>query len=201
MTSLRGRVTVVATPRYSAEGCEGASYRSAIVVRTADPARTLPDLLGRRCAVNDAASNSGMNLLRHAIMPFAVVGQRFFGGIVWTGAHAASVRAVAEDRADVAAVDCVTWAHLRHLRPLDTAGLRVLGWTATTLGLPLITGAGTDARTLDALRCVLDDVAHDPALAAIRTALLLEAFSVLESDAYEPVLGLEDQARSAGIAL
>ncbi len=198
VTSLKGRVTLVGTPCYRAEGCDGASYRSAIVVRASEPACTLADARGRRCAMNDAASNSGMNLLRHAIMPFAAGGARFFGEIVWTGAHAASLRAVLDDRADVAAVDCVTWAQLRRVRPEATAGLRVLGWTASTPGLPLITSARTDAHTIDALRSALDGVARDPALAAIRDALLLDGFTVLEPGAYDAVLELERHARSAG---
>ena len=194
-TSLRGRVILVAVPCYGAEGCEGAWYRSAIVVRAADPARTLADLRGRRCAVNDAASNSGMNLLRHAIIPFAAADHRFFREIVWTGAHAASVTAVANELADVAAIDCVTWAHLRHLRPADTTGLRVLAWTAATPGLPLITSVGTDDRTLDALRRALHDVARDAAMAPVRAALRLENFTMLDAEAYDVVLALEWQAQ------
>ena len=68
---IAGQVRMVATPRYTAEGCTGACYRSAIIVRTADPAGTLLDLRGRRCAYNEADSNSGMNLLRAAIAPLA----------------------------------------------------------------------------------------------------------------------------------
>ncbi len=188
-TALRGRVTVVATPCYRALGCQGASYRSAIVVRAAEPARTLAALRGRRCAVNDAASNSGMNLLRQAVA--ALPGRApFFGEIVWTGAHAASIRAVAEGRADVAAIDCVTWAQLQRLRPNLTAGLRVLAWTAASPGLPLITGAGTDAPTLAALRQAIDEVAGDPALAAVRDALLLDGVAVFEPGAYDAVLAI-----------
>ncbi len=195
-TALRGRVTLVATPCYGAEGCDGASYRSAIVVRAADPADSLAALRGRRCAVNDAASNSGMNLLRHAVMPFARGGAAFFSETVWTGAHVASLRAVADNRADVAAVDCVTWALLRRVRPDASAGLRVLAWTASSPGLPLVTGSGTDASTLAALRAALDEVARDPALALVRDALLLEGFSRLEPDAYDALLALEGQGRS-----
>ena len=37
-------VRLVATPRYTAEGCEGFRYRSLIVVRRGDPVRSLADL-------------------------------------------------------------------------------------------------------------------------------------------------------------
>jgi hypothetical protein len=77
VTSLRNALKVAATPRYGAPGCQGSSYRSAIVVSTKSIAATLDDLRGRRCAANDPTLNSGMNLLRALIAPLAG-GQRFF---------------------------------------------------------------------------------------------------------------------------
>jgi len=46
VTTLAGRVTLVATPCYRADGCDGAWYRSAIVVRASDSASSLADLRG-----------------------------------------------------------------------------------------------------------------------------------------------------------
>lgn len=43
--------------------------QSAIVVRADHPAETLAELRGSRWVVNEAASNSGMNLLRAAVAP------------------------------------------------------------------------------------------------------------------------------------
>jgi ABC-type phosphate/phosphonate transport system substrate-binding protein len=196
VTTLAGRVTLVATPHYRADGCEGAWYRSAIVVRGADSAGGLADLRGRRGAVNGPASNSGMNVLRAAIAPLAG-GGRFFSDIVMTGGHAASVQAVAGGMADVAAIDGVTWAHLRQLRPQETCGLRVLDWCAATPGLPLITSRLADAPTRSALLGALDDVARDPALATVRSDLRLEGFEALALSAYDSVLALERQAIAA----
>ena len=184
VTALKGRVSLVATPRYVAAGCEGARYRSAIVVRADDGARGLADVRGRRCAVNSLDSNSGMNLLRGAVSDLCDAGTRFFGGMVLTGAHAASLRAVAQGEADVAAIDCVTWALLGRVRPAAVAGLRVLGWSAASPGLPLITAMGGDVA---GLRAALEAVAVDPGLAWAREALLLEGFSVLPADAYDVI--------------
>jgi ABC-type phosphate/phosphonate transport system substrate-binding protein len=195
VTTLAGRVRLVATPCYGAPGCAGAWYRSAVVVRRADDAAGLADLRGRRCAVNDAASNSGMNLLRAAIAGVAGGGARFFNEVVMTGSHAASLQAVAAGDADVAAIDCVTWAHLQRLRPEQTQRLRVLAWTPATPGLPLITSLRTDAPTLGALIWALRDVAEDSSLAWVREALLLDGFEVLEVADYDVVLELERVAR------
>jgi ABC-type phosphate/phosphonate transport system substrate-binding protein len=196
-TSLRERVRVVATPRYSVDGCEGAFYRSAIVVRASDPATGLADLCGRRGAVNDWASNSGMNLLRAAIAPHAK-GAPFFAAVTVTGAHVASVEAVAAGGADVAAVDCITWGHLQRLRPAHTSALRVIAWTMATPGLPLIAATAIDDAHLSALRRALDDVGRDPALADVRAALMLDGFETLPEGAYHAILALEQDAIAQG---
>ncbi len=200
VTALRGRVALLATPRYTAPGCDGTLYRSAIVVREHACATSLTDLRGGVCAVNDATSNSGMNVLRAEVARLSPHMPRFFRNVVTTGSHAASVLAVAEGRADVAAIDCVTWAHLQRLRPSHTRGLRQLAWTAATPGLPLITSVLTSTAERDALLQALQDVADDPALAGIRAELLLCGFEVVGSDYYDTILDLQTGAQLAGYA-
>jgi len=180
-TRLEGQVQVVATPRYRARGCDGIDYRSAVVVRADHPACSLNDLRGGRCAVNDLASNSGMNLLRAEIAALAQ-GRAFFNSVSITGSHLASAKAVAHGDADLAALDCVTFAHLQRWRPELANGLRILSWTVRSPGLPLITSLATSAAQLAALRAVLDEVASDPTLQAVRDTLLLEGFGVVPAE-------------------
>lgn len=194
---LAARVQLVATPRYRAQGCEGPFRRSAIVVRAHEPAAQLSELRGARAAMNDAMSDSGMNLLRAAVAPLAH-GEAFFQGVSVTGSHLASAEAVAWGAADLAAIDAVTWAHLRRHRPALTFRLRVLGWTERTPGLPLITAATTGRDTLQALRRALTDVAADPQLAQARETLLLDGFSPLPAHYYRLTAHLEERAEALG---
>jgi len=196
-TRLEGRVRVVATPRYRARGCDGADYRSAVVVRADSVANSLHDLRGGRCAVNDLTSNSGMNLLRAEIAPLAG-GKTFFKSVLVTGSHLASVEAITQDEADIAAIDCVTWAHLQRWRSGLTDRLRVLTWTVRSPGLPLITSLGTSPSQVAALRAALDDVAGDPELREVRETLLLEGFSVTPAEHYRAALHLQDIAVGLG---
>ena len=57
-----------------------------------------------------------MNLFRATIAPVAG-GGAFFRAIMVTGSHEASVAAVAEGLADLAAIDCVSFALLERGRP------------------------------------------------------------------------------------
>ena len=168
---------IVGTPCYTAPGCAGRLYRSAIVVRASEPATQLSDVRHLRCAVNEPDSNSGMNLLRAAVAPLARSGP-FFASVIWSGSHNNSARLIAEGQADVAAVDCVTYAHLQRADPSLTAQLRVLDWTPAAGSLPYVTAQVTTDHTLAALRAALVAVMHDPALATARAALFLGGVDV-----------------------
>ena len=190
-------VRLVATPRYRAPGCDGPFHRSVIVVRADSAVASLAELRGARCAANGPASNTGMNLLRVEVAPLARDGV-FFGSIAFTGSHEASAERIAAAEADVAAIDCITWAHLQRLRPALTRRLKVLGWSVRSPGLPLITGRNTDPVTYEALRSVLDAVEHDPALRDVRAELLLDGFNALPAAQYRAIAHLEQIAAAQG---
>jgi len=190
-------VRLVATPRYTAPGCDGAGYRSAIVVRADDTAETLSDLRDRRCVINEPDSNSGMNLLRASIARLAR-GARFFDSIVQSGSHRNSVRMVAHGEADVAAVDCVSFAHFQRLYPESTAPLRILSWTAATPSLPFITAAATSDSDLQKLRASLAAVVADRRLDAVRERLFLAGFDLQPAAGFAEVLQLEREAAELG---
>ncbi len=194
--ALAGRVRLVATPVYDVEGCEGATYRSAFLVRDGDPAARLADLRGRRVAVNARDSQSGYNCLRYALASLAGGGP-LFAEVVTTGDHEASLEAVRGNRADLAAVDAVTFALTARCEPSAVAGLRVLGWSAAAPALPYVTRAGAGEAELAALRDGLMKAAADPELAAARAALSLAGFEVLPLEAYHQI----DEMERAAIAL
>ena len=197
VTELGGSVTVVATPVYTACGCDGANHRSLIVVAAASGATRPADLRGGRVAVNGHDSNTGMNLLRALVAPLARDG-RFFAEVVTTGSHLASLAAVAGGQAEVAAIDCVTHALVRRHEPARVEGTRVLTATASSPALPLITRAPCPPDELEALRRALAACIADPDLAEARHALLLDAFVALPENAYGSVAALEASAVAAG---
>lgn len=193
-----GRVRVVAHPCYAAPGCAGGRYRSAIVVRSEDKHLTsLSELRGRRCVVNEMDSNSGMNLLRVAISRVAG-GGRFFSSVAVSGSHRQSLEQVACGLADVAAIDCVTWAHLQRLAEPLARRVRVLDWTPDTPSLPLITAGSASEATILRLREALADACEDAGLAEVREAMLLTGMDLTPREDFREVLELEREAVSRG---
>lgn len=151
-TGLAAHVHVLAQPDYSAyEGGSGIFYRSALVMRggaadAAPPAGDAADLpverlRGLRLACNRPDSMSGRIALERDLRAAGALHgdfDAFWSAVVATGTHRGSVIAVAQGRADVAAVDCRSLDLCRRHEP-DTARVRVVGWTAARKGLPLVT--------------------------------------------------------------
>jgi ABC-type phosphate/phosphonate transport system substrate-binding protein len=195
MHGLHEQVQLIATPRFDAPGCEGAHYSSVLVTRADAQFDTLAACRGARAAYNQDDSNSGMNVFRHAVAPLSSGGM-FFSSVLRTGSHLGSLRAVAENRADVAAIDCVTFAFVCDEMPELARQVRRIGTTAPSPGLPLIASGTVPSATIEALREALNEaLANQPERAK---RLRLQGFSVLPPSDYERIEQLENEARAVG---
>ncbi len=136
---LHGRVTLIGASDYGLPQAGPGEYYSVFVVRADDPRETPEAFAGARFALNGGDSHSGWG----APWIWAQArGLRFTPALV-TGAHAESLRAVAEGRADIAALDAVTWRMLERWEPL-AARVRIIGRTGPSPGQSFITRAGED---------------------------------------------------------
>ena len=146
--------SIVAAPVFA--GQEDARYHSVVVARADGDVGSTARVARARLAVNEFASWSGCHaLLAH----LAARGHSpRFAAVVASGSHRASVEAVGDDRADVAAVDHTVWDHLRRTEPPLTDGLvvveRTRSWPAPPFLLAGTLDPGTRARLLDALVAV-----------------------------------------------
>ncbi|HEY4353997.1 MAG TPA: PhnD/SsuA/transferrin family substrate-binding protein [Paraburkholderia sp.] len=195
--ALRDTVQLVATPCFDAPGCDGAYYSSALVTHVDAPFATLESLRGSTVAFNQTDSNSGFNVLRHVIAPLAR-GGRFFGSSLQTGSHIASLQAVAEGRADLAAIDCVTMAFVRDERPALAQAVKQIGWTEASPGLPLIASKAVPADRIVRLRSALNKALATQPERARR--LRLKGFEILSMDDYARITQLENEAIERGYA-
>lgn len=140
---LHDKVTYVGTPDYGVEGCAPGQYRSVFVARKDDPRQTLAAFDNAPFAYNEALSQSGWAAPQtHA----AGLGLRLPPAL-HSGGHRCSAQAVAAGRADIAALDAVTWALMQDHDPVVPA-LKTVGHTAPSPGLPCITAKGRDPEPL-----------------------------------------------------
>lgn len=190
-------LVALATPRYTSAGCEGARYRSAVVVRADHGASSLAELRGGTLAVNDLTSHSGLNALRPLAAPHGR-GGTLFGRVRFTGSHTRSMVLVQNGEADVACIDVVVLELARRVRPGVCAGLRVLCLTDPALAPPYVTSIATDAPTRARIRRALAAATADPRLEACRRALLLDGFEFCAEGAYAELAMFEVSSLAGG---
>jgi ABC-type phosphate/phosphonate transport system substrate-binding protein len=196
-TGLRGAVTLVAAPEYAFPGCAGAAHRSFIIRRAGDPRGELAEFRGSAAAINGWDSNTGMNLFRAAIAPIAGRAP-FFRAIAVAGSHEASITAVAEGEADLAAIDCVSFALIERGRPELVERVAVVAESPLSPGLPFIMSASLGAPTIAAVREALLAALADPNLAEARAALGLGGARPASPAEYDRVIEIEREAAAAG---
>lgn len=178
---LGAHVRVVGQSRYDGiEGGKAEEYSSVIVMRRdagtpngeeiarpvpapkdGRPLLPLDGLRGRRFAFNAHDSMSGLIALRRDLIGIGAIPDEaaflgFWSEMLQTGGHRDSVRAVARGLADVAAVDCRSWALALKFEPAAKR-LAPAGWTGRSRGLPFISAGATQEPVLRVLRSLLGD--------------------------------------------
>lgn len=160
----RTRLRPLGCADHGLEGTPPGHYRSGFIVRADDPARSVEAAAGCRFALNDPMSHSGWGA-PHA---WATARGLELRPTLVTGSHRESLAAVADGRADLAAIDLVSWRMFERWEPA-AARVRIIGVTDASPGMTFVTGPR-----------------HDPS--AIRDALVA-ALAALEP-AHRETLGL-----------
>ena len=170
---LHGKVGLVGTPNYGLPDCPPGYYFSVMIARKDDPRTELSEFADAPMAYNASNSQSGWAAPQnHA----ATLGFQFRNLVAATGGHIASVRAVAEGRADVAAIDALTWALCESYDDL-AKGIKIIASTPPTPTLPYITALGNDANVLfSAITLAIDDLSPpDRALLHLKGLIRIDA--------------------------
>ena len=171
---LKGKVRIIGTPVLKID-CAAGLYFSQIVIRKSDSRRCLGEFNGARLAINDDLSQSGWGSIHGMALAQSVE----FNEVIATGAHQNSVRAIAENRADIAAIDAVTWEMLLRSEPLLDE-LQIIARTPATPATPYITGPNHDPEVLyDALESAIASLSEQD-----RQALCLSGVTRLAESAY-----------------
>lgn len=154
---LHDKAGLVGTANYELEDCPPGFYRSVVVVRADDQRDTLEEFQTGTLAFNSLFSQSGYAALRN----------QFFEDSNWphqqlhTGSHHASMQAIVTGKADIAAIDAVTW-RLAERYDKNVQKLRVLTYTEATPGLPYITAKSNNTSLIfNAIEQAIDALSID----------------------------------------
>jgi len=197
MTQLP-QVQTVGCFHYTAPGCDGIHYRSVLVARATDSHQTLADFRGKRVACNARESQSGYNVLLKMVASLDHPAP-FFKRVVISGSHRQSLREIKRGAADIAAIDCITWALLKRHEPELIDGLTVMGESPLAPGLPLITAQSTSSETLSRIRAALNELVSAAHYRQICDDMFIGGFSDVTRQPYSVLLDWRDEAARKGV--
>ena len=199
MTRLHDALTPLCVPCFDVPGASGRYYSSQFIVPSDSPIESLQQCRGKTVAINGRDSNSGMNVLRHAL---ARLGARphYFAETCITGSHRASLEAVASNRAQLAAIDCVSYQLLADQNPDLIAAVKIIGQSEQTCGLPLVMPKTGYSRQQKETWIAALNQGLTRAPSAARNTLHLERFESVELKDYQSIVELEKFALESGYA-
>ncbi|MCP4874354.1 MAG: PhnD/SsuA/transferrin family substrate-binding protein [Gammaproteobacteria bacterium] len=199
MTRLKDYLTPFCVPVFDVPGTDGKFYSSRFIIGASSTIDSLAQSQNKIAVINDADSNSGMNVFRHAVAGLTT-STHFFSSVRISGGHLHSLEAVADGNADIAAIDCVSYQLIEDQWPELTSRVRSIGFSAKTCGLPFVLPL-TAVDSVDRNQWV-DGLNRALGLApeAVRKRLHLKGFEAVTLQDYQGIVDLENIAINAGYA-
>ena len=175
---------------------EDEKFRSVFV--TTDPAiKSIADLKGRDVSFGSQSSTSGHLMPRSFIMQAGVNPDKDFRRIAYSGAHDATVAAVASGKVQAGALNISVWEKLIADKKVDTDKVRVFYTTPTYYDYNWTVHADMPAATREKLtRAFLDLNRNTPEGREILELQRATRFVPSKPDNYK---GIEAAAKSAGL--
>lgn len=187
----------VCVAQFDTDGCQGPEYSSVILVSCDSEINSLEDARGRSAIINGTDSNSGMNVFRAMVTSKREAGKPFFSNTLLSGSHRASLQAVSERKADIASIDCVTFAYLKSFSPELVAKVKVLEYSDFTMGLPFVVSTSREKALTPAYIVDLLNTGLHSLSAQHRERLRINTFSEAAFEDYTPIAEMNNAARRA----
>lgn len=193
---LQNSVLPFCAAEFEIEGCRGIHYSSQFIVAADSDITSLEQCRGRRVGINNLDSNSGMNVLRHAIAPLAD-GKSFFQAVTNTGGHLSSMQSVAGGEIDLASIDAVSYQLAIDAYPELAERTRSIGLSVSTAGLPLVYATTNEVFDPQEILHRLNEALSgcDP---RVRKILRIKQFLPVRLEDYNSIPDIEQQAIDLG---
>ena len=173
---------VMADPRYR----DRPIYFSDIIVRADSRFQAFGDLRGASWAYNEPKSHSGYNVVRYFLAKQNIDGS-FFGSVVESGSHAASMDLILAGEVDGSAIDSTVLESFGRSCPEIAPLLRVIGTIGPSPGPPWVMRSSLLPTLRDALRREFLTM-HDSADGrAILQAAAVRRFGAVNDEDYDPI--------------
>ena len=184
---------VMAAPRYR----DRPIYFTDVIVAARSPFRSFADLRGRAYAYNDPDSHSGYNVPRDHLLRLGETAG-YFGRVVASGSHQASIRLVETGEVDASGIDSTVLDLERQRRPDLGQALRIVESIGPSPIPPVVVARGLPEPLKRRLADAFLTMHEDPEGRAILADGLLARFVAVEDRDYDPVRETIRRAEAAG---
>jgi len=175
---------------------EDARFKS-VFITTDDGIKTLADLKGRNVSFGSQSSTSGHLMPRSFLLASGVNPDRDFKRVAYSGAHDATVAAVASGKVDAGALNISVWEKLVADKKVDPAKVRVFYTTPTYYDYNWTVHAGMPQAQRTRLAKAFTDLNKDTAEG--REILDLQRATRFIPTSADNYTGIETAARNAGL--
>lgn len=167
-------------------------YYSYIIVPKESSYRSFNELRGKRFAFTDPLSNTGKLVPTYMLAKMNETPQSFFKEVIFTKSHDKSIKAVAQNIVDGAAIDSLIWEYMNATNPEFTSKTRILK-KSPPYGIPPVAVPGnlSPARKTKLKQAFLN--AHlDPKGREILQRMKIDKFVVIDDKAYDSVREMQN---------
>ncbi len=175
---------------------EDAKFRS-VFITTDDRIKTLADLKGKTLSFGSTSSTSGHLMPRSFLLAANVDPDKDLRRVAYSGAHDATVAAVASGKVDAGALNVSVWEKLVEDKKVDPAKVRVFFTTPTYFDYNWTVHADMPAAQRERLARAFLDLS--PAMPEGRDILALQRATRFIPTQAANYKGIETAARSAGL--
>jgi phosphonate transport system substrate-binding protein len=194
-----GDVELLAAPVPGGERYQGAPvYFSDVIVRRHGRFEAFADLRGASWVYNEPRSHSGFNVVRAHLADLGVH-EGFFGEVIESGAHSASLQAILSDRADGAAIDSTVLEWLIAQRPEIAREIRVIATLGPSPIPPWVASTFLPAALRDKLRALLLGLHREALGKPMLRRAGFECFVEADERDYDPIRIMASKAESVSL--
>ena len=161
-------------------------YYSDVIVRRNSSYTSFDALQGSRWAFNEEASHSGYNIVSYSLLMRGKTFD-FFGSMLKTGSHFASLQAVLENKADAAAIDSHVLDAWFQQKPKLAQQLRVVEMLGPSTIPPIVASTRVDTHTRQQIQEILCSMHKDVDGARGLHVGLIERLLPIEDGHYDDI--------------
>jgi phosphonate transport system substrate-binding protein len=176
---------------------EDTKFRSVFITDAGSGIKTLADLKGRSVSFGSASSTSGHLMPRHFLLTAGIKPEADFKHVAFSGAHDATVAAVAAGKVDAGALNISVWEKLVAEKKVDTSQVKVFFTTPTYYDYNWSVHADMPAALREKLKRAF--LALDPSNPAQKAILDLQRATRFVPTGPENYTGIRAAAESAGL--